>query len=62
MMPAPARVGEARRRSHGGQTFPSPGLENKDERRLPRFFSTGYLGPGIKDHVRILRKFNSVSI
>ena len=62
MTPAPARLGEARRRNHGRQVFPSPGLENKEEERLLRFYSTGYLGPGFNNYVYILRKFNGVSI
>ena len=62
MTPAPARLGEARRRNHGRQVFPSPGLENKEEERLPRFHSTGYSGPGFNDHVRISRKFDGVSM
>lgn len=60
MTPVPARDGEAQEEGDGKYRFSSPGLGNKDGQRLPRFHSTGHLGPGIDDHVRISRKFDGV--
>jgi hypothetical protein len=56
--PASATTGAAQSGGIGAIRFPSPGLGNAEQLKLPRFHWSGSSGASVDDHVRISRRFD----